>query len=870
MKFLNQAKLFANVLFVTIATILGTGILGLPVKLAHSGLWPFIFTFTFVLAMQISVVVLVVVVIQRTALHLRRQQQAADTAGSVAHGGDTACSSEVTQAEQDTHGEELPATSELAVSTDLHTMGQLYLPRSARLWFDVAVLLHFVSVLISYALAGSLAYGRLFSMGDAWPWLLPLYVCGFGAVVIFGASAVAPIISGLTIAKCTLLLFMVGIVGGVAAAIDMSPVSDWAALGEPLLLGTVALGGVVNLLPVLAQRTPSTRHAYKLMLTAALCGVFICYVLNIVWAAFVLYIVPQTEAQAQAAGQKHAALANGHVSLEAAEAAGQISTVPVAEVIDAGFPQYAWVSVLVTAFICLSVSVSFITLSTGLVHVLRGVVDGVWRKRAIAAAEADEGAAASVGSAAEEAAEQAVAQVEEDVMEHSEAIGMSGINVSASLQDVVSAVQLSTPAALDQQSSSGSVYGAVAAPAPAPVFTRDAAEAKLRGQCLAAWACVRRSARAASSAVWQATARLVPVLQTQHGQRGALYCVMFGLVLLVALINPSGFLIVLEVFTSMAVNLEAGLFVALMWMGAEPHGALSLPELARKAWYALPCARSPGAARSSLLQQPAEGDAPAGAVEEAEEDELRPADAAAAAADAETGIPLPVSRTLGSSLAWFAVASFGYCIVYDIVTACAQAFGWRATFMCAVAVACWLWRRRVLARIWPAVDHAKLQRVHAQADVALGLSALLRTRGARDIAAPALTLFGLFVYGTVTYYVAWMWALIACHWLLLELGVAYLLYGCRRPKLAVLASALYWLVMVGVMAIPSAFTNGWGVFALCCYAIGVAWCAWLQHCTARLEDSQGSAAQQATAVPTWSNATDRMYADPTEQVAVSA
>jgi len=42
----------------------------------------------------------------------------------------------------------------------------------------------------------------------------------------------------------------------------------------------------------------------------------------------------------------------------------------------------------------------------------------------------------------------------------------------------------------------------------------------------------------------------------------------FGFVLLVALANPSGFIVVLEVFTSLALNLEAGLFVGLMYIEA--------------------------------------------------------------------------------------------------------------------------------------------------------------------------------------------------------------------------------------------------------------------------------------------------------------
>lgn len=75
----------------------------------------------------------------------------------------------------------------------------------------------------------------------------------------------------------------------------------------------------------------------------------------------------------------HAELAD--VSLEQAARDGEISTVPVIEVIDAGYKQYHWVSVMVLAFIVLSVTVSFVTLGTGMKHVLDGFVNDSLRTK---------------------------------------------------------------------------------------------------------------------------------------------------------------------------------------------------------------------------------------------------------------------------------------------------------------------------------------------------------------------------------------------------------------------------------------------------------------------------------------------------------
>ena len=51
---------------ITVATILGTGILALPIELYSSGLLPFIFIFIICLCMQISVVYLMVELLQHS------------------------------------------------------------------------------------------------------------------------------------------------------------------------------------------------------------------------------------------------------------------------------------------------------------------------------------------------------------------------------------------------------------------------------------------------------------------------------------------------------------------------------------------------------------------------------------------------------------------------------------------------------------------------------------------------------------------------------------------------------------------------------------------------------------------------------------
>lgn len=72
---LRTCMLYFNCFFVTVASILGTGILGLPVKLAHSGFWPFLTTLTFCLFMQISIVYMFVDVLQRAEFRLGKDAE---------------------------------------------------------------------------------------------------------------------------------------------------------------------------------------------------------------------------------------------------------------------------------------------------------------------------------------------------------------------------------------------------------------------------------------------------------------------------------------------------------------------------------------------------------------------------------------------------------------------------------------------------------------------------------------------------------------------------------------------------------------------------------------------------------------------------
>ncbi|KAL6073518.1 hypothetical protein QOT17_004822 [Balamuthia mandrillaris] len=246
---------------------------------------------------------------------------------------------------------------------DLHTMGSLFLGRYLRHVFDAAVMLHFISILISYSLAASEAYAHIMNVPHTL--LILPFIILFGSVVIFGSLFISGIISFLTLGKGFLLIMMVVVTGIVGAEADHPISNNWRYVGQPFLIGTVALGGAANTLPVVFAKIGFHRKDMIKLTAATVLGLFTTYVLNIIWCYYVLKIVPQH---------------GGSISLELAGEEGHIATVPLIDIIRRDFPEYRWIAVLVDVFIMVSVTVSFITVGIGLKHTLDGYVKN-WKAR---------------------------------------------------------------------------------------------------------------------------------------------------------------------------------------------------------------------------------------------------------------------------------------------------------------------------------------------------------------------------------------------------------------------------------------------------------------------------------------------------------
>lgn len=354
----TPVAVFLGSFFATVATILGTGILALPVKLSRCGFAPFLLEFTLALLAQAAVIVLFVELLQHTVSTVRKHgAEIAEplNAAEGGPGGDSAGDgpSEQDQEEQQQRQQAVPREGE---HTDLHTMGHLFLKsRAARVAFNVAILFHFVTVLTSYGVAGPQAFGQLLGISPVA--LTAPYVCGLTALVVFGQRVLNSAVSVMTFAKGVLLCLVVAITGAVASRANQTYNDDWKYVADPFLVTTVALGGAINVLPVYFQRVSFNRSDVRKFRLAALAGLAAVWVLNLLWALFLLQVVPQ----------------EGDPSLTAASRRGEIASVPLSDVIHADYPKYAWVLWITRVFVAISVSVSFLALGSGLKHLLDGL-----------------------------------------------------------------------------------------------------------------------------------------------------------------------------------------------------------------------------------------------------------------------------------------------------------------------------------------------------------------------------------------------------------------------------------------------------------------------------------------------------------------
>lgn len=399
-----SASALMQTVAISVATILGSGILGLPVSLSRSGLPPFVLSFSLTLIAQFGVVYATTELLQRAQFHHENKIGATANDSYEMLPYETA---EVIGPANSTDESSSEAVDENAPSSpSLHTFAELFLPHLLlRIAFEVAVMIHFISIMSSYALGAPQAFRQVIPrlQDIAEPTLVFWFAVVASLLVIFFADAMVVPLTALTFVKGSLLTVTVLFVLFIGFSIGEKSRADWSFTAgiEPFLMGTLALSGVINLMPklweiCLASTGLPPRQAvdkqfvstFRLAVNAA---VFACFILNILWCIGVLLCVPQ-DVHHRSTQQRLTSLhavpertfnlskryiirnespSNSTVSLANANALGEISTVPLVEVLrEREHGATSVILLLVNLFVFISISVSFMVMGVGMRHLL--------------------------------------------------------------------------------------------------------------------------------------------------------------------------------------------------------------------------------------------------------------------------------------------------------------------------------------------------------------------------------------------------------------------------------------------------------------------------------------------------------------------
>ncbi|XP_056590165.1 uncharacterized protein si:ch211-51h4.2 isoform X1 [Triplophysa dalaica] len=391
--------------FLTIATILGTGILGLPGTIARAGLLPFLTSFLIGFLVQGLLIYLFVDLLQRCRLAQLESIKPLETSERISMDDVGSEERQSLNTEEEEYGEDVeeadtgllqrdatPRKQKEELQPNLHILGVLFLGKHTSRAFNFVLLFQFVSIGISYVLAGSEAYAALFHTSPVY--VIPAFTWTLSLGILLAQTIIQPITSLLTLLKGILLVITVAVTFVVGSEVHQETTNDFTQIGKPFLMGTVALGGIVNVMPFLFSEISQVKSQVLWFRRAVLGGLATCTLLNILWCWAVLEIVPQLAVQSvheqrvlnNSAGQTEKiqihTFVYSNISLEESEKAGEIATIPLTKIITQRYSRFSWVAELIQIFITISISVSFLVMGTAMKHTIDGLVSTNWTENA--------------------------------------------------------------------------------------------------------------------------------------------------------------------------------------------------------------------------------------------------------------------------------------------------------------------------------------------------------------------------------------------------------------------------------------------------------------------------------------------------------
>ncbi|XP_033122681.1 uncharacterized protein LOC117121554 [Anneissia japonica] len=207
--------IYVQCYFITIASILGTGILGLPDTAWRSGFTPFLTSFLIDYVMQALSILFFVDLLQKAQVYLLSIQE---------NNPESVPLNEINSEDDLNDCQNETSTDGSVESSDdvlrniwsrnqenynnLHQLSLLYMHYYLWIPFDATVFLLLMSVIISYSLAGPQAYAQLLGIQN-YVIVIPFFVWILAfSIAVFG-DIIKVTISILTLFKCSLLTAVV-------------------------------------------------------------------------------------------------------------------------------------------------------------------------------------------------------------------------------------------------------------------------------------------------------------------------------------------------------------------------------------------------------------------------------------------------------------------------------------------------------------------------------------------------------------------------------------------------------------------------------------------------------------------------------------
>lgn len=377
----TPAYVLTTTFFVSVASNLGVGILGLPTTLHSTGFWPFLFMFTITLFAQLGVIYATTELFAHvyffpssTTTNQNNYEELSTVNHEEAEAGEQQQQKQENQNYSSSHSTTVPPEAiKVNKAATLHDLSQQLLPTSfLRNLFEFLVLAHFVAILASYGLAGPQALQFLLPLSLSLRTLITIFISTCAAIILIILPFIQSLTSIGTAVKCILLFGLIAICFSVQAKLPPSTIqTNWTNLMGPFLMGSVALGGVANVMPVTwfwylshYQSSPSssnqqqqlTPHRIQRYRTTVSLAVVLCFTLNLLWCYTILQTVPQA-------------------ALQSADTNGQISTIPLVNILQTKSSSFQMnlLTNLVKFFIAISVTVSFLVIGAGLYNYITGI-----------------------------------------------------------------------------------------------------------------------------------------------------------------------------------------------------------------------------------------------------------------------------------------------------------------------------------------------------------------------------------------------------------------------------------------------------------------------------------------------------------------